>query len=71
MGLLHKLLKERQMYVGFMDVILLHSVQQHVSASHVAFFRVLGTGKQNNFNVSNSIHSLKENIHLWLKSTVE
>ena len=32
------------MHVGFMDVILLHSVQQHVSASHVALLRVLRTG---------------------------
>jgi len=29
--------------VGFMDVISLHNGHQHVSASHVAFFRVVRT----------------------------
>jgi hypothetical protein len=34
------ILKDQQMHFGSMDVILLHSGQQDVSATHVAIFRV-------------------------------
>jgi hypothetical protein len=36
-------LKYQQIYFGFMDVILLHSGQQHVSATHKVIFKVLRT----------------------------
>jgi len=38
-----KLLKDQQMHFGFMDVILLHSGHQHVSATYIAIFRMMRT----------------------------
>jgi len=35
--------KAHQMHFGFMDVILLHSIHQHVSVTHVAIFRAART----------------------------
>jgi len=35
------MLKDQQMHFGFMDVILLYSGHQHVSATHMATFRVV------------------------------
>jgi hypothetical protein len=34
------LLKEQQMHFGYMNVFLLYSAHRHVSATHVAIFRV-------------------------------
>jgi hypothetical protein len=45
------LLKDRQMHFGFMGVILLHSGQQHVSATHVAIFRVVRIKTQIQFKL--------------------
>jgi hypothetical protein len=40
---MHKIYEDQQMHCGFMDVILLHSGHQNVSATHVAMFRVVRT----------------------------
>jgi len=41
---MHKIyLNDQQMHFGPMDVILLHSGHQHVSAIHVDIFRVVRT----------------------------
>jgi hypothetical protein len=37
------IIKDQQMRFGFMDVILLHSGHQNVSATRVAIFRVVRT----------------------------
>jgi len=37
------ILKDQQVHFGFMDVILLRNGHQHVSAPHVAIFRVVRT----------------------------
>jgi hypothetical protein len=39
------------MHFGFMDVILLYSEQQHVSATHVAIFRVVRIKTQIQFKL--------------------
>ena len=40
---MHKLLKNQQMRFDFMDIILLRSGHQHVLATRMAIFRILGT----------------------------
>ena len=40
------ILEAQQMYFGFMDVILLRSYHQHVSAAHVAILSVMRTRVQ-------------------------
>jgi len=40
------MLKDQQIYVGCVDVILLHSGRQLVSATHMAIFRAVETGIQ-------------------------
>ena len=40
------ILQDQQMHFGFMDAILLPTVHRHVSAIHVAIFRVVRKGIQ-------------------------
>lgn len=40
------MLKDQQMHLGFMDIILLHSCHQLVLATRVAIFRVVKTKTQ-------------------------
>ena len=47
-----KCIKDQQINLNFIDVLLLYYGRQHVSATHVATFKVI---------------SLRTRIHLWLK----
>jgi len=40
---MHRIFKGPKIALGFMDVILLHSTLPHVSATHMATFRVVRT----------------------------
>jgi hypothetical protein len=40
------MLKDQHMHFGFVDLILLHSGHQHVSATHVAIYSVVRTSIQ-------------------------
>ena len=64
-------LKDQQKHFGVMDVTVLHGGHRHVSATHVAIFRVVRTRIQIYVNASNSLHSLKivwflAKIHGWI-----
>jgi len=47
------------MHFGFRDVILSQICHQHVSATHVAIFRVVRTRIKHYYNLSKTLHSLK------------
>jgi hypothetical protein len=57
--------------LGFMDVISLHNGHQHVSASHVAFFRVLRARIQNITIIYVYHYTVLKIMYFLLKFTVE
>jgi len=58
------------MWVGFMNVILLHGDHGHVSATHVVIFRVVSTRIQNIFLVCRN-HSTAKVMILLVKIPVK
>jgi hypothetical protein len=71
MSFAQNVLKGQQNHFGFMDVILLHSGHQHVSATHVAIFGVAWTSSQTlHFNFEQftvqAIPSLTNLVHTFM-----
>jgi len=54
------------MHFGFVNVISLYGDYRHVSATHVAIFRVLRARIQNIF-IMRRYHAMVKIIQVWLK----